>query len=125
MADVPSLVEAVGALTVAGMVQQIITGALDERRKRAAAKREARREPLDRRHLEIGTHAEADALADAENDRLLKRIARQEATIRDQQAELDTKDAEIAKKDATLLEQRAELAQLYRDLYNSDRRRPP
>lgn len=118
MDSVSSIISAVGGLTVLTTIQQVITGMLDERRKSAEAKRTRRREPLERRRLEMGNHAEADALADAENARLLKRIARLEKTIREQQAAMDEKDSEIIK-------QRGELGQLYRQLYNSGRPPPP
>lgn len=127
MADFAAIVTAVGGLTVLTTIQQLVTGALDERRKNtetkradAAAKREGRREPLVRRHLELGNLTDAEALADRQTARLVRDNERLVKQAEDRQVELEAKDTEI-------LRQRGEIAQLYRELYNSDprHRRPP
>lgn len=117
MDSISSIITAVGGLTVLTTIQQVITGMLDERRKTAEAKRTARREPLDRRHLELGNLAETEALAERQNLRLTKDVERL-------QAEVDKRDKTIEKKDATIRRQRAELNELYGELYKS-RQQPP
>lgn len=122
MVDVASIVTAVGGLTVVTTLQQILTGALDERRKNtetkraeAQATRESQREPLMRRRLELGNLTDAEALAERHNDRLVRDNERLTKANEAQLVKLEEKDAEI-------LRQRGEIANLYRELYNSDPR---
>lgn len=117
MDSVSSIITAVGGLTVLTTIQQVITGALDERRKAAEAKRTRRREPLDRRHLELGNLAETEALAERQNIRLTRQLEQL-------QADVDNRDQTIKARDAEILRQRAEIAQLYQEIYNSSHRRP-
>lgn len=117
MDNVSSIISAVGGLTVLTTIQQVITGMLDERRKSAEAKRTRRREPLDRRHQELGNLSEAEALAERQNIRLGRQVEHL-------QLELDKRDQAIKQRDAEILRQRAEIAQLYQEIYRSSRRPP-
>lgn len=115
MDSISSIIAAVGGVTVLTTVQQVITGFLDERRKSVEAKRTSRREPLDRRHLELGNLAETEALAERQNLRLSRQVEQL-------QAEVDKRDRTIEDRDAEILRQRAEIAEIYRELYRAKRR---
>lgn len=106
MASVPPLVEAVGVLTVVTSLQQIITGALEEQRKSSEAKRVRRRD-------RTANRAEAEALADREAGRSVRRI-------RELLDENDTLRTTITARDGEILHLRGEITALYRELYNSD-----
>jgi dynactin complex subunit len=113
MASVPPLVEAVGLLTVVSGIQQVVFGALDERRKAAETRRAQRLQ-------KSTTRAAAEAEAERETDR--------EAKKRDRLiAENEALQQQIEKQAAEILRQRGEIAELYRSLYNADPRyhRPP
>lgn len=107
--------EAVGLLTVVSGLQQIVTAALDERRKAAEAKRAQRRDTMTRERIQIGTRAGAEALTDKEIDRLTRQNERLAKENEEQQATIDQQAGEI-------LHQRGEITNLFRELYKLDPR---